>query len=60
MKTLNAQADLSLRWAHMPFCWLRHEAAHIYVQSLEKEGWVFVMRLLTTGINMMQIIVYLL
>ena len=20
--------DLSLRWAHMPFCWLRHDAAH--------------------------------
>ena len=24
-----AQADLSLRWAHMPFCWFCHEAAHI-------------------------------
>ena len=25
----DAQADLSLRWAHMPFCWFCHEAAHI-------------------------------
>ena len=24
----DAQADLSLRWAHMPFCWFSHEAAH--------------------------------
>ena len=23
----DAQADLSLRWAHMPFCWFCHEAA---------------------------------
>ena len=23
------QADLSLRWSHMPFCWFCHEAAHI-------------------------------
>ena len=25
----DAQADLSLRWAHMPFCWFCHEAAEI-------------------------------
>ena len=25
----DAQADLSLHWAHMPFCWFCHEAAHI-------------------------------
>ena len=24
----DAQADLSLRWAHMPFCWFCYEAAH--------------------------------
>ena len=24
----SAQSDLSLRWAHMPSCWFRHEAAH--------------------------------
>ena len=23
----DAQADLSLRWAHMPFCWFRHDTA---------------------------------
>ena len=28
----DAQADLSLRWAHMPFCWFCHKAAHMYVQ----------------------------
>ena len=26
----DAQADLSLRWAHTPFCWFCHEAAHIF------------------------------
>ena len=25
----HAQADLSLRWAHMPFCWFCHEAAQL-------------------------------
>ena len=25
----DVQADLSLRWAHMPFCWFCHEAAQI-------------------------------
>ena len=25
-----AQADLSLRWAHMPFCWFCHDAAHFF------------------------------
>ena len=25
---LASQADLSLRWAHMPFCWFCHDAAH--------------------------------
>ena len=24
----DAQADLSLHWAYMPFCWFCHEAAH--------------------------------
>ena len=27
----DAQADLSLRWAHMPFCWFCHEAARIFL-----------------------------
>ena len=26
----DAQADLSLRWAHMPFCWFCHEAAQVF------------------------------
>ena len=26
----NAQADLSLRWAHMPFCWFCHNVAHLF------------------------------
>ena len=25
----DAQADLNLHWAHMPFCWFCHTAAHI-------------------------------
>ena len=29
MKKHSAQADLSLRWAHIPFCWFCHEAAHL-------------------------------
>ena len=29
IRLADAQADLSLRWAHMPFCWFCHEAAHI-------------------------------
>ena len=26
----DAQADLSFRWVHMPFCWFRHELAQFY------------------------------
>ena len=28
-ETAEAQADLSLRWAHMPVCWFCYEAAHM-------------------------------
>ena len=28
---VDAQADLSVRWALMPFCWFCHEAAHLPV-----------------------------
>ena len=28
----DAQADLSLRWVHMPFCWFCHEVAHLRVR----------------------------
>ena len=27
----DAQAHLSIRWAHMPFCWFCHEAAQIFL-----------------------------
>ena len=37
---VDVQADPSLRWAHMPFCWFRQEAAHLIwagvQQSLQK------------------------
>ena len=33
-KQQNAQADLSLRWAHRSLCWLCHEAAHIRVKMV--------------------------
>ena len=29
----DAQADLSLRWAHFPFCWFCHEVAHLVFTS---------------------------
>ena len=32
----DAQADLSLRWAHMPLCWFCHEAAHLAQYNLQK------------------------
>ena len=33
----NAQADRSLCWAHMPFCWFCHEAAQICHLSSNNE-----------------------
>ena len=30
----DAQADLSLWWAHMPFCWFCHDAAHSSAEVL--------------------------
>ena len=30
----DAQADLSLRWAHMPFCWVCHDAAQIMLERI--------------------------
>ena len=30
---VDARADLSLRWAHMAFCWFCHEAAHFTLES---------------------------
>ena len=33
MWTADVQADLSLRWVHMPFCWFCHEAAHFHIYT---------------------------
>ena len=35
----DAQADLSLCWVHMPFCWFCHEAAHILNESHNPAAW---------------------
>ena len=32
----DAQAELRRRWAHMPFCWFCHEAAHMSLIKLPK------------------------
>ena len=34
----DAQADLSLRWAHMPFCWFCHVLAQIYMRVIVSEA----------------------
>ena len=37
---VDAQADLSLCWAHMSFCWFCHEEAHFYFyRSHTEAGW---------------------
>ena len=36
IRLADAQADLSLRWAHMPFCWFCHEAAQMLNRLPEK------------------------
>ena len=38
----DAQADLSLRWAHMPFsnCWFCHVAAHMCPLEATSETWL--------------------
>ena len=33
------QPDLSLRWAHMSFCWFCHAAAHIKLRETKTEIW---------------------
>ena len=46
----DAQADLSLRWAYMPFCWFCHDAAHRFIsQSLGKANVVVVVVLVFYG-----------
>ena len=40
---VDAQADLSLCWAHMPFCWCCHEAAIMLLLvglSIDEHAWV--------------------
>ena len=34
----DAQADLSLHWAHMPFLWFRHEVAHYWSSEQDTRG----------------------
>ena len=34
MQTADAQADLSLRWTHMPFCWFCHEVAQLQTELI--------------------------
>ena len=40
----DSQADLSLGWAHMPFCWFCHEAAH-YCYNLRHSEIGFISRI---------------
>ena len=40
----DAQADLSLRWAHMPFCWFCPEAAHIWTCYLKTKCLILTFR----------------
>ena len=37
----DAQADLSLRWAHMPFCWFCHDATHLLISG-SSAPWIFI------------------
>ena len=32
-QTADAKADLSLRWAHMPFCWFCHAGYFLFLQE---------------------------
>ena len=35
VRTADAQADLSLRWEHMPLCLFCHEAAHLISKAIK-------------------------
>ena len=37
---VDAQADLSLRWAHMPFCWFCHKAAQMSWSTTKPTKWI--------------------
>ena len=43
----DAQADLSLRWAHMPFCWFCHEVTQMLLLLFTT-----ILQLSTPGINL--------
>ena len=36
----DAPADLSLRWAHRPFCWFCHSAAHVWLWLSLALSWI--------------------
>ena len=36
----DAQADLNLRWVHMPFCWFCHALAHMFSNSIRVYNYV--------------------
>ena len=38
IRLADAQADLILRWTHMPFCWFCHEAVQLNVVSLKSHN----------------------
>ena len=40
-QTADAQADLSLCWAHMPFCWFCHHVAQLYSKGKSAQNLVF-------------------
>ena len=37
---VDAQADLRLRWAYMPFCWFCHEVAHLVTVILNLQNYI--------------------
>ena len=37
---VDTQADLSLRWAHMPFCWFCYDAAHFAYKPVSLPNWL--------------------
>ena len=56
----DAQADLSLRWAHMPLCWFCHEAAHLtYYRDVLILGVVDALTCLLAGFAIFSILGYL-
>ena len=42
----DAQADLSVRWAHMPFCWFCHEVAQMFFSVILELSFDFMLKYL--------------